>query len=290
MMVEEPGRVQLAVLGTPIAHSRSPQLQNAAYGALGLPWQYGRELLDIPDLAPFLASRDETWRGFSVTMPLKREALRLVASASPVAIRVGAVNTISLVGGVPHGWNTDVRGIVSALRERGITSVQEPWILGAGATATSAVAAVRELGARRVFVAARRADQVDDLAERFAAAGVGITAVPWERMAQAARGDLIVNTVPWPTGEHPAFRESTRSAVPLLEIVYDPWPTSLATDWHVLEGTVVSGLDMLLHQAIAQVRIFLTGDEHEHLPDEPSVLETMRAALTEPSGADSPAE
>jgi len=279
-MTADPDRTRLAVLGSPIAHSRSPRLHGAAYAALGLPWTYERHEVAEGGLAGFLGGLDASWRGLSLTMPLKREALRLVSWASPVAVLTGAVNTLALTEGRVRGWNTDVRGIVAALRTNGVPAPRSPWILGAGATATSAIAALGRLGAARAFVAARRPAQAEGLVGRAAKLGVEVTVVPWERATKVQGADLVVNTIPgWSPTAGTAFRDPVRARVPLLEIVYDPWPSPLAEAWLEIDGQVVSGLDMLLHQAVAQVRVFLTGDEDAPLPAEPRVVAAMRQAL-----------
>lgn len=276
----DPGRTRLAVLGSPIAHSRSPRLHAAAYRALGLDWSYERFEVAEGGLAAFLGGLDGAWRGLSLTMPLKREALGLAAAVSPVARLTNAVNTLSFVGGAVRGWNTDVRGIVAALRTNGVTGPRAPWILGAGATATSVVAALGRMGAARAFVAARRPAQAEGLAGLAGRLGVDVTVIPWDRATRVEGADLVVNTVPgWSPEAGLAFAEPVRAGVPLLEVVYDPWPSPLAAGWLDADGHVVSGLDMLLHQAVAQVRIFVLGDEDAPLPAEPRVVEAMRAAL-----------
>lgn len=271
-------RSRLAVLGSPIGHSRSPLLHAAAYRALGLDWTYERHEVGEGGLAAFLAGLDETWRGLSLTMPLKPEAARLAGRLSDVAEETGAVNTL-LLGGATDGddiagYNTDVYGILRALRDQGVETADRVLVLGAGATARSVVSAARRLGARTVVAAARRSEAAEDLAGyarrlELAAETAGL-ADPLP-----AGADLVVNTIPGGVAGRLAFCDPlTRS--PLLEIAYDPWPSPLASRW---AGPVVSGLDMLLHQAVAQVRIFVTGDPHEPLPAEAGILAAMRAAL-----------
>jgi len=285
--IAEPGRTRLAVLGSPIAHSRSPLLHLAAYRALGLDWSYERIEVREHELAAFLDGLDDTWRGFSLTMPLKREALRQAESSSPVAAITNAVNTLSLIGGSRRGWNTDVRGVVQALRSNGIgantsgtPALRRARVLGAGATATSVVAALARMGAAEVELVARRPEQAAELAAL--AARLGVVAVPlgWEHATEVPEAtDVLVNTVPGAATAQLEFSQRARARVPLLEIVYDPWPSPLATAWQGAGGLVVSGLEMLLQQAVAQVRIFVSGDADARLPDEPGIVEAMRAAL-----------
>jgi len=246
---------------------------------LGVDWTYERIEVPAGGLDAFVSGLDESWRGLSVTMPLKREALEFVDDASAIATLTLAVNTIALTDSGSSGSNTDVRGIVAALRGNGLPEPRTPWILGAGATATSVVAALGRLGASHAFVSARRPEQADALVGRAAKFEVDVTVVPWERATRVEGADLIINTVPWGADAGLAFRDEVRAAVPLFEIVYDPWPSPLAQAWLDADGTVISGLDLLLHQAVAQVRIFVSGDEDAPLPDEHDVVAAMRAAV-----------
>lgn len=278
MTVEEPRRTRLAVLGSPIAHSRSPRLHEAAYRLLGLDWSYGREEVREGGLAGFLGGLDASWRGLSLTMPLKPEALRASATASDVARETGAVNTLLLRGPAgPAGYNTDVYGIIRALRDGGVDAVDEVLVLGAGATARSVVSAVLRMGASGIVAAARRPDAAQELADY--ARGLGLRARTADLAATLAPGcGLVVNTIPGGVAAKLAFDPALMTGV-LLEIAYDPWPSPLVARW---EGPVVSGLDMLLHQAVAQVRIFVTGEAHSPLPEEPAILAAMRTALSAP--------
>ena len=275
MKVAEPGRTRLAVLGSPIEHSRSPQLHQAAYRVLGLPWSYDRHEVSEGSLAAFIDGLDAQWRGLSLTMPLKPEALRYSASLSDVAQETGAVNTILLSGSAgPAGFNTDVYGITRALRDHGIDRVGHVLVLGAGATARSVVTAIRRMGGRGVTVGARRVEAAD--AVMGYARDLGLVAHRLDIAAViASDADLVVNTIPGGAAGALMFDDALRRSA-LLEIAYNPWPSPLVQRW---EGPVVSGLEMLLHQAVAQVRIFATGDPHAALPDESRVLSAMRAAL-----------
>jgi len=283
-MIGSPERTRLAVLGSPIAHSRSPQLHAAAYRELGLDWTYERREVTEGTLAAFVAGLDDGWRGLSVTMPLKAEALACAARITDVAEETGAVNTLLL--GMPEGilgFNTDVYGIMRALRDAGIERVDSVLLLGAGATARSVVSAVRRLGAASVTTAARRAPAAADLASYAETLGaVGES----RRLDEALPSDvdLVVNTIPGGAAADIAF-DARLTERALFEIAYDPWPSPLVSRW---SGPVVSGLDMLVHQALAQVRIFVTGDPHEALPDEERVLAAMRAAAQRESAPPAP--
>ena len=268
-------RARLAVLGSPIAHSRSPQLHLAAYRELGLEWSYERVEVDDAGLADFLAGLGAEWRGLSLTMPLKRRVAELVPEVDEVARRTRQGNTILLEAGRPvKAFNTDVHGIVAAVGGAGVNSAGRATVLGGGATAESAVAALTSLGAT-VTVAVR------DVA-KVAASGTfaGSTILPLGPDADAALAvsDAVVSTIP-PRAEFPVRLGRLQPAQTLLDVAYAPWPTPLAGAWERAGGRVVHGLEMLLHQAVHQVRIFVTGDATVALPREDAVIRAMRAAV-----------
>ncbi|KJQ54756.1 shikimate dehydrogenase [Microbacterium sp. SA39] len=266
---------RLAVWGDPIAHSKSPDLHAAAYRVLGLDWEYGRRQVTASGFAPALSGLDSSWRGLSLTMPLKEAAFRASTRRDAHAELTGAVNTL-LLGEIIAGFNTDVGGIIDALREAGIAEVGSVRILGAGATAASALVAATEIGAERIEVAARRPDRAAGLVALGAHAGVRVDARPLGEPALAA--ELTIATLPSGTALPPetAALLSARGGT-LFDAAYAPWPSALAVAWG--EGTVVSGLGMLLHQAVRQIRIFRHGDPLVPLADEAEVLAAMRAAL-----------
>jgi shikimate dehydrogenase len=271
--VAEP--VRLAVLGSPIAHSRSPELHLAAYRALGLDWEYTREEVDDAGLAPFLAGLGPEWRGLSLTMPLKRRVAELVPVVDEVARRTRQGNTILLDGGTPvKAFNTDVHGIVAALGEAGVASARRATVLGGGATAESAVAALESLGAE-VTVAVR------DVAKATATGafpGAAVVALGADADAAVAQSEAVVSTIP-PGAEFPVRIAGLERTQTLLDVAYAPWPTPLAATWSGAGGRVVHGLEMLLHQAVHQIRIFLSGDPAVPLADEAAVIRAMRSAV-----------
>src|SRR6201987_1933226 len=159
-----------AVLGSPITHSLSPVLHGAAYQALGLHgWHYDKIECDEPGLPRLVDAMGPEWAGLSLTMPLKRVALTVADEVSPLAEAVGAANTLVFSPTGPAGGrradNTDVAGMVSALREAGLTRVEQAVILGAGGTAQSALAAVRELGHQSPTVLVRNLARTGELSE-----------------------------------------------------------------------------------------------------------------------------
>ncbi len=250
------------MLGRPIAHSLSPVLHRAAYRALGLDAHYTALDVGPDELGALLDGLDDDWIGLSLTMPLKQTALPLLDTLSPLARQVAAVNTVVLAGGARHGHNTDVAGMVEALIEAGVERVDAPVVLGGGATARSALAALAALGARRVRLVVRSgAGAAPELA---ASLGLALDVEPFE--AGLARGaDLVVSTLP--AGAADALAEQVTDVPALLDVVYAPWPTALA---RACNGVTVGGAAMLLHQAAAQVQL-MTGRA--------APLEAMRAAL-----------
>jgi shikimate dehydrogenase len=252
--------VRAAVLGSPIAHSRSPALHRAAYVALGLDWTYDAIECTSGELAGLLSGLGPEWAGLSLTMPLKQAVLPLLDTVTDLARDVAAANTVVLRDGVRHGDNTDVHGIVAALREAGVVVADRAVVLGGGATARSALAALRELGCDDIGLVVR-SEPVETLAagERL---GVSPRVVGPEMITKA---DLVISTLPAGAGD--ALCEHVVGVPALLDVVYAPWPTALAS---ACGGVVVGGAAMLLHHAARQVEL-MTGH--------PAPLAAMRAAL-----------
>jgi shikimate dehydrogenase len=274
-----PDGTRLEVWGDPIAHSRSPQLHAAAYAVLGLDWTYGRRRVPEPALDAELAALTPAWRGLSLTMPLKGAAHRAAAWRDQPAELTGAVNTLLLAAGGPKGFNTDIGGIVGALRERHIDGVTRGRIVGAGATALSALVALGELGAERVEIVARREAAVRPLADLGAALGIDVQAVSFDRVEHPAV-PVTIATLPGDAAVPDAAADAlAANGGLLLDVVYGHWPTALAQAWVRADGTTVSGFGMLLHQALLQVRIFVTGEPDAAVDGETAVLAAMRLAL-----------
>ncbi|GAA4598300.1 shikimate dehydrogenase [Planotetraspora phitsanulokensis] len=263
-----------AVLGSPIGHSLSPILHRTAYAAMGLrDWRYDAFECTEDGLPALVETMGSEWAGLSLTMPLKRAVLPLLETVSELAVRVGAANTVIFRDGARHGENTDVYGIVQALAETGVSAPSAITILGGGATAASAVAAVRELGLARATLVVRdagRAAETLEVAERLDVALAVRTFATFDRAAVDA--DLIISTLP--SGAADGLADEIATGLPekgaLLDVVYSPWPTALARAVQGRGGTVVSGFSMLLHQAARQVEL-MTG--YGDVP-----VEAMRAA------------
>ncbi|HEX2822040.1 MAG TPA: shikimate dehydrogenase [Streptosporangiaceae bacterium] len=260
-----------AVLGSPIEHSLSPVLHEAAYQALGLhAWHYDKIECDEPGLPRLIGSMGPEWAGLSLTMPLKRIALTVADEVSPLAEAVGAANTLVFPpAGGRRADNTDVAGIVSALREAGLTRVEQAVILGAGGTAQSALAAVRELGHQSPTVLVRnlaRTGELRETAERLGMRPVISDGLFTEPLPAA---DLVISTLPADAAD-PLSTTRWKPDTMVLDVVYAPWPTSFAGSALAAGCPVVSGLTVVLYQAVAQVEL-MTGC--------PGPVEAMRTAL-----------
>ncbi len=260
-MLGEPGQVlRAAVLGSPIAHSLSPVLHRAGYAAAGLGgWSYEAHEVDAAGLPGFVGGLDVQWRGLSLTMPLKEGAAGLATTVDDVARCTAAVNT--LVRRPDGGWdatNTDVVGVVRALRPHLRPGAERALVLGSGATARSTVLALAELGVTTLTVRARDTARAADLLawaldldrgiRNGSVAGLG----PWATAAD----DVVVSTLPAAAGTVVASTVPATHPGVLLDVVYAGWPTPLARAAAGSGMTVVSGLDMLVHQAAEQFRLF----------------------------------
>jgi len=197
-------------------------------------------------------------------MPLKRAVLPLLDRAEPLAAEVGAANTVVLRGGRRHGHNTDVPGLIAALAEQGVTGTFFPpgatvLILGAGATACSALAAARGLGIGEVSVAARDPARTSDLLAAADRLGVKVTLTAFG-VSVGDPPDLLISAVPAGAADPYAQRISGRALLPrcLIDIVYHPWPTPLAVTARRAGFAVADGFDLLLHQAAGQFEL-MTG-------------------------------
>lgn len=264
------GRVQgmsprrFAVIGYPIGHSLSPVLHRSAYELLGVEDAvYERHEVREGELEEFLRTGPgRQLCGLSVTMPGKPEAFALASRADSTARDLGVANTLlRRADGSWQAENHDVHGIAAALRDHGADSPRTGGVLGSGATALSAVAALIELGASSLLLSARSPHKLAPL-ERFAAdRGVGVRRIEWERQHEVLAADVVVSALAAEGAQ--AVAEQWRSlpslAPPgvLLDVLYDPWPAPLAAVVTRAGGEVADGLEMLAHQAGQQIRSML---------------------------------
>jgi shikimate dehydrogenase len=266
----------------------SPVLHSAAYTALGLDdWTYGRYDVDEGDLAGFLAGLDATWAGLSLTMPLKRVALDLADHVEPLARVVGAANTLLLGPAGRTAVNTDVHGIVAAFREVRVTSATTGAVLGGGATAASALAALGELGVRAPVVLVRSVPRAGHLLPLGRRMGLDVSLRRLSAAPAIVGGcDVVVSTLPAGTEAlEQALDQTLEQAAPgtigaLLDVRYDRRPSPLSAAWCRAGGLAVAGERMLLHQAAEQVRL-MTG----HPAPLAAMDQALAAALALPGPA-----
>lgn len=334
MVRREPGQVQVAgrakgaVLGHPIAHSKSPALHAAAYRELGLDFSYTAQDLQPEELGNFIRKvrADGNWFGLSVTMPLKMTIVPLLDALEGAAAMLGVVNTV-VAGrapaetGIPRpttaaagarrlaevrvqpagpfpaaagstgdvrlvGYNTDVAGIVNALRHAGVREQPRAAILGGGGTAVAAVAALKDLGAPRADVFVRDAGRSSAAAQTAAIVGLAHQMRSWTEAAGNVGGyDVVISTLPPHAADALAADLLPGDTIGrlLLDVAYDPWPSALAAAWEGRGGTIVPGLEMLLYQAVEQVRLFTSAALHcdggPARVDSPDVINAMCDAV-----------
>ena len=267
------------VIGSPISHSLSPVIHRAAWGQLGIEdWEYRRCEVDEATLPAFVACLDDSFRGLSVTMPCKQAVMGLLDAIDPLANAVGAVNTVVPSAGVLAGFNTDVAGIASAIRracdQAGVPLPTSALVLGARATASSALAALGELGITTTTVAARRFGGPGSVIAAASRLGVSVEQVMWSDMravtAAANACDVLISTLPATVADPLAAALTAREDQVLLDVIYSPRDTALRAAFERAGAVVAEGTDMLVYQGAAQVQL-MTGRS----PD-PSL---MRAAL-----------
>ena len=256
-----------AVIGSPIEHSLSPVIHRAAWAQLGIDgWEYRRLEQDADSLPPFIGGLGGDCAGLSVTMPCKQAVMPLLDVIDPLASAVGAVNTVVPSSGVLAGFNTDVTGIASAIR-RACSQANRALptsavVLGARATASSALAALGELGIVTSIVAARRFGGPGSVVAASSRLGVSIDQVLWsdrDAVLRAVSGaDLVISTLPAGVADPLAEQMSVREGQVLLDVVYSPRETALRSAFERKGGIVAEGTDMLIFQAAAQVQL-MTG-------------------------------
>ncbi len=267
------GDRRAAVCGKPIGHSLSPVLHTAGFAAAGLTgWRYTSFEVAEAELPVLVAGLGPEWAGLSLTMPLKETALTLAAEASPVAMAIGAANTlVRRPDGAWYADNTDAPGMVRVLREAGVAARPSVTVLGGGGTARAALAAAAELGAPEVTLVTRRPAVRADLEPVADALGLRLAGADYADALAQLDADAVISTVPKGAADHLAGEAKWRPGTVLFDALYDPWPTPLAASATAAGLAVASGLDLLLAQALSQFEQF-TGVA-------PAPEEAMRAAL-----------
>lgn len=257
-------QLKAAVIGHPIAHSKSPALHRAAYELLGADISY--QLVDLAPgkLAEFvnLVRAEGDWAGVSVTMPHKAAMLALVDETDRNVRSLGVLNTVVVdqPSGRLRAMNTDVAGIVHALAQAGLRQLHRGSILGGGGTALAALAALKQLGALAATVYLRDKTKSAELNAFAASAGLTLEVRSFDELVDGFEpAELLISTLP-PKAADSLVPLLVDAAPMLLDVAYDPWPSSLAQAYTQRGGVVVSGLEMLMYQAMEQVAAF-TGQD-----------------------------
>jgi shikimate dehydrogenase len=277
----------VGVLGDPVRHSLSPAMHNAALAALGLDWVYlalPAPARELDSVVRGLAAMD--CRGLNVTLPHKQAVAALCRELTPLAERLGAVNTL-----VPHGdggWlgsNTDVEGFVAPLRRGGPAAWAgaRALVLGCGGSARAVVAGLVELGVGRIDVAARRPEALEGFCCSWAVSAPQLQPLAWDDLdGQLAQLDLLVNTTPLgmasstdPDADRrcplrPGQLERLPAGCTVYDLIYTPRPTALLRAAAERGCQAVDGLEMLVQQGAAALKLW-TG-----LPEVP--VAAMRSA------------
>lgn len=245
------------VAGYPIEHSLSPIIHKAGYEALGLAWNYEKYLIKEDELENFVKKRDSDLVGLSLTMPLKEKAIEISDVVTDLAQQVKSANTLIFKEGKIYSGNTDIYGIVKSLKTNKKLDLTNPAVIGSGATARSAIYALKNLGSQQVMLCARNEltlQEANDFALRI---GLKSQIINWQDLSKAMNATTLISTLPSNAMDQFA---ALGPEIPgtLLDIAYKPWPSKIAMEWIFRRGFVVSGLEMLLHQACMQFEL-MTG-------------------------------
>lgn len=238
-------RMRAAVLGSPIAHSLSPAIHNAAYLALGIEGKYDAVEVKQGELKQFMSkvrSTEANWIGFSLTMPLKEELLEVADEIDPLALKINSGNTLIPRDGRWFATSTDVSGFIWSLAFNEINAIGRVQIIGAGATARAAVAALDAPG-RHIQIINRNVNR--EVAMRKVVSLAELEFIDWSNVNLDA--ELVINTTPKGVADQMNPGKGT-----FFDVLYDPWPTALAKKWN---GKVIDGIELLVHQAIDQLHL-----------------------------------
>lgn len=249
---------RMAALGSPVGHSLSPVLHRAAFTAMGLDWVYQSIECDETSLPGVLADFETGWGGLALGMPLKRTVLPLIDEVSDLALDVGGVNTVVYRRGRSHGDTTDVYGMLTALREAGVGSPGSAVVLGGGATACSALAALRELGVLEPAVVVRERSRAAEASAAAGRLGMAVDVHTFAELDELLPGTgLVISTLP--AGAADTFAAAVmHSRAAVFDVVTSAWPTRLVKAAGFAGATVADGLSFTVHQAARQIEL-LTG-------------------------------
>ena len=249
--------IQAAVLGSPISHSLSPRLHNAAYKYLKISGTYSSFEVPAGTLQKFLSDKSDSWTGFSLTMPLKEEALDCVDFVDPLVLRIKSGNTIVNQDGTWKLFSTDVAGFKNAWNLHSGKQPLSVVIIGSGATARAAAAAFDSAGTR-IQIIHRNSEREDSLRNCVQESSLDFS--PWEFKDYLLFSDLVINTTPkFALDEFAAALVTNPSGI-FFDALYDPWPTHFAHAWSAQGGRVIGGLELLIAQGIEQIKFFTGAD------------------------------
>ena len=243
--------IKAAVLGSPISHSLSPLLHRCAYAQLGVEASYEAIEVKAHGLDQFINESDDSWTGFSLTMPLKEEVIVYADHVDDLAKRINSANTLSKVEGEWHATSTDVIGFTNALAMHSIETKGHIVILGAGATARAAAAAC-DSSASHITIINRSLSRVQAMSDAVIESELSF--LSWDDLSVLSEADLVISTAP--AGVTDSMAIPAKTSAPYFEALYKPWPTQASALWQSRGGIVIDGLDLLIHQAIAQIGIF----------------------------------
>jgi shikimate dehydrogenase len=247
--------IRAAVLGSPIAHSLSPQLHKIAYEYLEIEGEYSRFDVKSGQLPTFLTSHPDL-NSLSLTMPLKEEALLVAETISPIALQIKSGNTLSKKDGKWELTSTDVEGFLKSWEFHGAQPTGSVLIIGSGATARAAAAACdsdARMKGREIHVLHRNPDR--ELGMRAAAPASSLIFHPWDSLSLINQMDAVINTTPAGIADVFCDQVSKPQGV-LFESIYNPWPSRLMKSWTDFGAPTIDGIDLLVHQGISQIEIF----------------------------------
>jgi len=287
----------LGVMGDPVRHSLSPAMHNAALEALGLDWVYLALPVAAPDLATVVAALEALdCRGLNVTIPHKQAVAALAAELSPLAQRLGAVNTlVRRPGGGWLGTNTDVEGFLAPLRA-GERPGQRAVVLGCGGSALAVLAGLEQLGFNSIAVAGRNANALAALQAGCRDWLPALEPLAWttaddEQLLRAlAQADLVVNCTPVgmaSTTDPMAANRSPLAAAALdrlrpgsgvYDLIYTPRPTALLRGAAERGCRTWDGLEMLVQQGAAALRLWSGRDTVPVAAMRQAALERLQAS------------
>lgn len=274
-----PGRsARLAVLGHPISHSLSPVLHAAAAQELGLDWDYRRFDVQADQLEAFVAQVRHDWLGLSLTMPLKRPIVPLLDRRDALVTELQVANTVRFEDGALHGANTDVIGFEWLLRGPVAAGCAQAVLLGSGATALSAFAALDRVGVHRVTSYARTPGHADPLRAYAAAHGLTFDVELLDRRPSSAPADAVVIST-LPPGAADGLRFHPVAGQLLIDVSYGAGTAPLVASWRNEGGRAHDGTALLIEQALAQDAFFLTGDPRADVPGLDRARAAMQAAV-----------